>query len=544
MTEQKQPTQFEFTKLYWLQFWPFVLLSLIYIASEFLFNATIVDKVGGDKTDQHTIEFLDYFGRSISAFGLAFIVINLFRMNRLKVAQNISIIFTIILLIVYYFEPINIKIWLTPVLIFGVLSLYSLYRGRPKQSLAFKYVLFTGLFAWFSMFFGQKQIIDYLFIDNSSAEQRLLASKMALFKSGLARDIIRINGLPQRESKPINSPAEKAFLVMIGALLVNSDKAIETISGQEKRIIEKVELDLALEELDQRYKVYLSAGNNLKELYSSYASQSQQYETKRLNFSNQANEHWLDILNQIEQSWHVFLRSKYHTLLLIERDVNKFATDLAKYIEKRNHCINVDNLQCVNQADQQYSKKMNGRFRADHDVSHWCDNRDGGVKYNICQFSESNLRRKLEKQIIDDFEYKKYPITIESFSDYFQHPTTLNHVREELRVGKGIKLSNDWTLDDQSAFTTALVEKSGKKLRKKWDSEWKKKVGGTIEPKLSFEQFVASKTIKNYSKRNLKKANIDNVQYTKTEFYQKIIMPEVREKIVKKYNELKQEGHL
>lgn len=493
--------------------WSLALLSLsiLYLVVEFAFNATLLNVAGGLEIDETELLHTEYFGRSVSGAGFALLVMS-FAWQRIR-------------------KPV------------GLLAVVVL--------------------AWATMFFGQKWVIEQLYIDHSTWEQRLTAQYMHLFKVALGRNLIEVEGLPYNYQQT-ERPEEKAFMALVGGLVMDAPEFLESIRSEKDALIQRVVASTANESLDARYADYRRQGDRFEQQYAEYAEGSKAYDRNTRGAQMRANEAWVDLFTRLDGKWDAYQQAKIDFQKQADRQARNSSADMAKFYDGFTQCRSQS---CDQRYLDRYNPKMQQQFGQEVHWAYWCEpvylsawqkstSRRGNTlnidpfKYLRSLASDHDTRKpdhfecgrahlpeEMTPRILalkqDDFEKRTgYPSSVGTKAAFLDHPATARKVRAEL-VAKGLPLANNWALDNHAGFKRAYVTHISQEAEATWQHKMIALVGASVPPKLSYKSFTQHAAMQAKIAREMGDNYVPNFHFEMSEadFKRRVLDPKVVKKV-------------
>lgn len=507
--------------------WTVIVLSCFYLLAELIFNYRLVEIMSLPRADKESLNDVEFFGRAISGVGVSLLIAD-FLIGFLKTKYMAS------------------------VTLFGI----SLVTVGP------------------AVYYGQKELVEYLLVDKSTAEQKQTAFHAQIIKQAMASNLLIINNLPY---DPNNSdqPENKTFLAIFGGIAFFNQSIVSTVSENTKKLIDNFYHKESIEALNREYPKYKKVKADIKKSYASYQAASKKY-YKSLNSVDAELKKAVSEIDSALLDGHGKLLSKtedFHKKLWNE--AGKINSRIYKYLKNRQKCRSSS---CTSRLDKKYKKGMRQLgvippdpvfWYAEHQSSETA-NFAGKAAFAIMTGGLSLLLdgvtavadddyewNKTTKYITDDKEhyYKKlvelkqsdfekassgyqYVLQQDShkyqdmpFKDFVEHATTIESVRKKIQ-SNGIPVSNDWYYRDHAHLGEVLNNKINKGANEKWAAEMKKRDLRGLEPGLNWRDFQRSKQIQKLAKSKMQgvDANADLIlfDWNNTDFLRHIIKPTIK----------------
>jgi len=502
----------------WDRGWPvaLVVLSVAYLLAEFVFNAALLNAASSVDQGSNAIDRVELFGRTLSGTGFALLLVGF------------------------------------------------AYRHLRRMSL----ILVLGAVGWAGMFWGQKALIDYAFVDDSTWEQRLAAQEMSLLKVGLARNVVRIEGAPFDPNAGA-SPQERTFLALVGGLVMNSPGFLAHVRDQQDAIVGQIARRTGQDKLAEEYPRYLEAGEQFEGEYRTYAEASERYDRAVRTAGREASRRWSEVYDQLGKGWERYRAGVKRFNARLVDDFPGLSSSLKRYYEARARCRSRS---CMQRLDKRYHSEMGKHFGSGAgsvSTDYWCQElRDPGVEagnligglvgavsdgINALAGGHTNYAERSQHRLyscpvqnrdfmlprmraLSEERFKResggYPYGIRDRLAFIDHPASARRLIDELRQ-EGITLPRGWTTRDAEAFKSALVRHVRTKARRRWDAEITRLAGDVVEPKLSYKRFIADDVIQERIRQRMGDQYINGLDFemSEAEFKRRVIEPATKHAI-------------
>jgi len=485
---QVQKTK-EKDQTYWKAF--IILSSLIYLVPELTFNGILVAVAGAPTTDTDILHTVEIFGRAVSSIGVSLLVSDL------------------------------------------------LVKAKWVTSIPRVLMYFACVFSIFGpiTFFGQKLLIDKLLVDPSTAEERYTAYYSSIVKSALANNLIEITDLPFNADKA-SAPTEKTFLSLFGGLLYLNPELLVKFNSKEESVVRSFVKKEALSNLDKDYNNYKAASEKVKAKYESYDKSSQKYFNERGNTSKLLASVNVDITTKVIDGWKKYQRDTKSLNNVVDKKTKQAVPLLDKYFKFIKECETKGRgyEKCVARADKSYYRKIPKLgFGSVKPVEWEKEKFFGGSEYFYNDINGMHdhyrdvIRQKTEAEYVT--ELGGYPLDIESYSDFYEHPETLSRVIEDLH-SKEIIVPSDWEYDDTKDLKKALSSKVNQVTDKRWRAEVTRNGQAYIPPGLSWFKFQRTKPVQKRFKTKMGDSYVSPTLATWNNkiFFNKVINPTIKRK--------------
>lgn len=497
---------------YWNSLWAIglIILSIAYLITEVAFNTELLHVASDINANAAAIEQIELFGRALSGAGAAILLLGVLH----KVTRSILIL-----------------------------------------------VLSAGI-VWSGMFYGQKYLIDSIFIDPSSWEDRLAAKQVALLKIGLAENMVRIEGA-DFDPNASASPEEKTFLALIGGLVMTSPAFIEHARDQQTAIIHKIAEKTGFEKAQSLYPEYLKTGQRFERNYQRYREASKTYDKAFREAPAEADKRWADTFSKVAKGWLEYQQGMEDFYTQVYRDAPGFMKQYRRFRDARRRCRTES---CLIDRDRRYAAEMVRHFGEQYrnlPTDYWCepsaikDIVDGvndflrglsrlSTNVETCEVRDQRaMTDKLVALKHAEFEKRSggYPFGIASKSEFTDHPNTTARIVRELRE-EGIQLLPDWTTKDGKGFVQAVTLHIRLKALSQWNRDVKAKIGAEVPPKLGYKQFIAHKAVQKLIQGEMGGNYVDGLDFEMSEaqFKARVIDPQTVRVIEGELNKMERDA--
>jgi len=492
-------------------------LSVFYILAEAVFNMQLLEVAGSVKSNPDEISNLQYFGRTVSAYGFTLLVLGIFENTgfRLKNRRDWTLFLGVALVCIMPFlaifrhtfavtgtggdyvaplklEPLDVMLSITPCL--GLLvAVMSAGRYRPQVFIALL------LMAWPAMFLGQKLLIERYVIDRTTWQERQNARYMLMLRAGLEDCAITLGDLQYCDDKQ-GAADMKAARVIISALwMMHPDGVLQDLKDNRDEIVERAALKGVWFSPGDQYKKYVEKVTAARDQYAKNAARQfySKYYTPYKNASDlylkaldhaaieaQAEKAAVDVDAQIDEGWQKYQKAVY--------DLKQtFSVIVGQAMRQSLSYAGAVNSYCAKHGD--------------------CPDIDAGPAL-----------RQGQQKAVEQFTAKSgYPPTITEKDEFLQQPKTKKLIREavqqSIRTKFGMSdftLADDWVYDRESFKTTiaALIEKQAK-------GKWHETFGDKVPPGLDEKAFMAALGI------NPELPPVESLLLSEDDFFKKYVLP-------------------
>ncbi|WP_159816874.1 hypothetical protein [Colwellia sp. 20A7] len=475
-----------------------LVLSFCYLLFELAFNSRIVDGASGS-FDALMLEALEYQGRILSGIGITLLLLRL----------------------------------ITP--------------GKTKAFT--QKVLLLSFFGFTLMFFGQKVLIDTL-VNNSSESDRVDAMHIALLKKGISTNTIQIDDM-EVPADQVDTPATKAMLSIVGAMVFNSESFISHLKSSVHNIIDQVsELD-ARKTFPKAYDGYKEYQENVIKGWADYAAGVNEYNSAKkkvhINAIYKTDEIYLAAANEFtSKQAKLSKQERIRKSLEIKRAVSDYfeAKDKA---DKKCTGHYVTNEKCHIKIEQAYRDtvlKQAGRYVA---PDHWCYPPE---KKRMTETIRGRSR-SVVKTVTDCHSMSRDYIEDKMMAlmsggetlSFLDNIKVADAVRNEISK-EGVQLPLTWTLREKDTLIEAIEQAGSIQIEQQYRESITFNVGKYLPPTLTQKQFVNHSVIQSPLKEQLqwnKSMNIP-LDLSPEVFLQIIHKPKYIEVYLEQKQELEKDG--
>ena len=469
-----------------LMYWKFGLYaaSCVYLIFELAFNGVLTFVAGSGYADKADLDQVETFGRLISSVGISLLIADLF--SKKSTIEN------------------------------------------PRKALVYLCMV-TSVVAPTS-YYGQKILIDSLFIIPSSSEARQDAYYSQIIKASLASGVIEIEGLPFGQNKD-DIPLERTFLSLFGGMLFLNDELLKHIKSNGAAIARNYVTKRSMDRFDEDYSEYKAFKEDLHQKFDTYKKDSIAYWDTRKSVSGKLAELNKRIIKDQDKGWANYQSGVERFRNTSEKKAKVLAPKLHKYFTDREKCKSD---RCRNRYDKGYLKEAKKHGFNNVPSKYWLVEKEvstaeqaawttatavvtGGLSLAISglsmllggdavtkpseYYSTSDVdhyTKRIMQHKSQAFKDKSggYEHDINSRIQFNMHPATSKNTVTSLKK-QGLNVPSSWKIGDDQALGKAL----SKKINKDTDSKWKASIKSMglegLPPGLDFDRFQRSKQIQN-----------------------------------------------
>lgn len=491
-------------------------LSLVYLVAEAVFNMQLLEVAGSVKSSPDEINRLQYFGRTVSAYGFSLLVLGLFEGSgfTLRRRRDWALFFCIAALCSIPFvlvfrqtipdlmpkgyhpplplTPLEIMTSVLPCL--GLLvAVMSAGRYRPQVIIALL------LLAWPAMFLGQKLLIERYVVDGTTWEQRQNARYMLMLRAGLEDCVLALGDL-QLCNDERGAPDMKAARIVVSALWMMSPSGVlRELQDSRDTIVESAAARGVWFSPRDQYRQYVG---KIAEKRDKYARDiHREFQRKYFAPYKKASEIYMQAMDPaaiaaesekavaeidaaMEEGWGRYraaVRDFEQTISVLvaqaQREGMAYASALNAYCAWHGNCPEVD------------------------------------LKAHILQ---------AERKAVHDFKVRSgYPPDIRDKDAFFAHPKSRQLVREKVQEAVRVRFAlRDFTLPENWEYDRkSFSETIGGLIREKVRAQWQEKFGGKLPPGLDEKGFMAMLGV------DMSLPPIEDIVLSEEDFFRKYILP-------------------
>ena len=514
----------------------FLLLSAAYLVPETIFNARLVSLVGLGTPEEQALEQLEVYGRAISGVGVTLLIGDL-------------------LPAVFYKTVLR-----------GALTLVLL-----------------ATFTWPSVYFGQKKLVERFLIGQSSAVERENAVLSAAFRDALAINAVEVDGLEFDTNALLNSE-NLTFLALFGGLLYADETLADNLEAYKNEIIKQFVQKQEYQNFDRHYQDFSMLYERLSVSYSEYAKGSNEFNHTLADIPNREQGYWQTIEQEINQGWQKYQNTTKAYVARAEVRAQEYGPKVYKYHKETNRCIERYDeysernriTKCIERLHARYkveiAKAGLGYIEPDYwliveDVSglenvaktvlagvitggvttalqalSFITGGDGGIEDKRYKYTDApdhyQLRILQHPNFQAQFEKESgYPMGIQNLITFRTHEKTQQGLRNSLSE-KGLKLPNNWQINDRLVFAQAVAEKVKREADNLWQQAMRER-NLTLPINLSWQEFQLHPSVQRKIEQQMGDMYITNVRadWNQANFKRYVLDPNI-EKRTQRYLEM------
>lgn len=495
----------------------FFVLSVVYIVAEAVFNMQLLEVAGSVKSDPDALDKLQYFGRTVSAYGFTLLVLGLFQSSgfRLKRRRDWGLFLGVATVCLIPFimvfrhsvpelmpkgytaplglEPVEVMISVLPLLgLFMVLA--SAGRWRPQI------IICLILLAWPAMFLGQKLLIESYVVDSTDWEERQNARYMLMLRAGLEDCVLTLGDL-QLCRDDQGAPDLKAARIIVSALWMMKPEAIlHDLEMNRDSIVESAAIRGVWFSPQDQYKSYVKKVEKTRDKYEKDITS--QFYTKYYNPYKKASEMYLNAIDPAS----------------LDAQSKEAVDEIDKEMEegwKKYRAAVRDFEQTVSVVAKQ---AMRDALAVGGTVNAVCAARD----QDCPEVDATPIIRSAQKKAIREFTLSAgYPPSISEKEDFLKHPKTKKLVNEKVQAAVRTRFDMpDFVLPETWEYEPAdFQRKVGAMIKEQAEKKWNAKFGKKLPPGLSEEEFMKTLGV------DTSLPPVEQMLMTEEAFFKKYVVP-------------------
>ena len=492
------------------------MLTVGYLVAEAVFNMQLLEVAGVVKSNPDEIDRLQYFGRTVSAFGFTLLILGLFesggfRLLRprdwlmfLAVAGFCIVPFALVfrqtipqLMPDGYNPPLPLTALevMTSVLpCLGLLiAVTSAGRFRAQVFIALL------LLAWPAMFLGQKLLIERYVVDGTTWEDRQNARYMLMLRAGL-EDCVLALGDMQLCNPEKGTPDIKAARIIVSSLWMMSPAGIlQELRENREPIVESAAARGIWFSPQARYKQYVDTVTAKRDKYER------------------------DINRKFYDKYYLPYK-KASQIYMAAMDPAKVEEEAGKAIAEIDKAL-VDGWARYRRAVYDFEQSITlvvAQAKREGAAIAGSLNAFCAWHGNCPDFDFSSSIKAAQEKAVFDFKSRSgYPPNINDEKVFLEHPRTRELVREKVQEAVRLRFGlRDFTLPDDWVYDRAsFKEKLSGMIRDKVRAQWKEKFGNRLPPGLDAKAFMATLGV------NMNLPPVETMLMSEEDFFNKYILP-------------------
>lgn len=488
--------------LMWL--WLLVAIELVYVLSEFAFNAALLNVAGGATSAPDAFHSIEKVGRFLSGIGFALLVFGFYRMRKK-------------------------------------------FDGIQNELMA---LVSCAVICIPLMYFGQKILIDTLFVDNSTAKERVDAKYIALYKEGIITGAAKNSDYPFTKFDDTN-PEDLTFMSIVSIASINNSGVLNWLRGSKDVLIRDIAKHKSNAVLDSAYLDYSKVKVSVDKSWFEYKAASDKYLSLRSPSDNDVKIEWDKYQSELGKHWAKYQQAQRDFLNTVGARLKKSGAydRMGHLYDAMRICSRTYRCDRAKEEQRKLSLKITGK---EHSIKTWCysssrDNggvvdsylfKDGLNSYSyggdlVCPSNKkpdsyNGLKMRTVAALENQDSFVKetgYPLDIYEKSAFAKHKKTLSKSVQILGE-KGVKLSQNWA-GDYASFKSAVVKKMRDSSSGKWEE--KAKAFGGIKPGLSYSEFLKTDVVMKPVENALGHLRVKSryLAYSKQDFHDKMLFPSI-----------------
>ena len=496
------------------EFWyhgTLIVASILYLLVEVVFNLSLLEAIAAPSIDEETIHGVEEFGRRASSTGFTLAVLGLFLTRDFVIRGLVKwVVFGAIVLICAVPELITDEYFHTlyfigaGVVLVAAAGIAPDRRNEPLRSIC----SLAGLciLAWPAFYYGKVSLTNHYLIDDAPGHERLAARYVTVLRQGLATDTVKLQDVALADFGGLDHPEAKAFLVMLGPLLLSNAALLEKQMDEEtpQRVVRALASKRRIVDIAHRYSEYQAGRERfIRQVYEPYVDASKQFVERTGVLKGKATSAWETLQSDLDKKWNEYREGEERfvdSYVELTRSV-KFGWRMNRHIDRRNDCVS--DKACLRRMDQEYDRLMRQLLsgRRPPPFSFWCEEKKLlGIPYYECETSSTPSGRRLAHW--EEHRFKSHPsnaaglpLGLESKNQYLLSPKLNAYVIASMKQEFGLELAHDWTIINQPDFYAAFQRAGEAESAKRWKEQTTKLFGGEVEPGLSLDELVATPVV-------------------------------------------------
>ena len=528
-----------------------IVASILYLLVEVVFNLSLMEAITAPSIDIGTIHGVEQFGRRASSTGFTLAVLGLFLSRDFVIRGLVKwIIFGAIALVCA--APVLITDEYVHTLYFigtGVVLVAAsgILPDRGNEQLR-SICSLVGLciLAWPAFYYGKVSLTNHYLIDNAPGHERLAARYVTVLRQGLSTDTVKLQDVALADFGGLEHPEAKAFLVMLGPLLLSNATLLEKQMDEKtpERVVRALASKRRIVDISQRYREYQAGRVRfIQQVYEPYVAASKQYVERTGALKSNAISAWETLQKDLDAKWPQYQEGEERFIdsyIQMTRRA-KFGWRMNRHIDRRINCRS-DNT-CIRRMDEEYDRLMRQLLsgRRPPPFSFWCEEKKLlGIPYYECETSSTPSGRRLAHWEEHRFQSHRsnaagLPLGLESKNEYLLSPELNRYVIASMKQKFGLELAQDWKITNQPDFYAAFQRAGEAESAKRWKEQTVKLFGGEVEPGLSLDELVATPAVSAVLRKRLGADYVPgfNFSWSERAYSEKVIYPAL-ERIVER----------
>lgn len=514
----------------------FFVLSVVYIVAEAVFNMQLLEVAGSVKSDPAALDKLQYFGRTVSAYGFTLLVLGLFQSSgfRLKRGKDWGLFAGVATICIIPFimvfrhsvpelmpegytaplglEPVEMMVSVLPLLgLFMVLA--SGGRWRPQI------IICLILLAWPAMFLGQKLLIESYVVDTTDWEERQNARYMLMLRAGLEDCVLTLGDL-QLCKDDQGAPDLKATRIIVSALWMMKPEAIlRDLEMNRDSIVESAAIRGVWFSPQDQYKSYVKKVEKTRDKYEKDISN--QFYTKYYNPYKKASEMYLNAIDPASLD----AQSK-QAVAEIDKEMEEGWKKYRAAVRDFEQTVSVIVAQGMRDA-----MSVGGAVNA------ICAARD----QDCPEVDTTPYIREAQRKAIREFTNSAgYPPNISEKEDFLKHPKTKKMVNDRVQMAVRTRFDMpDFTLPETWEYEPVdFQRKMGALIKEQAEKKWNAKFGKKLPPGLNEAEFMKTLGV------DTSLPPVEQMLMTEEMFFKKYVMPGNQRLVTAMLDDLRNERKL
>lgn len=250
------------------------------------------------------------------------------------------------------------------------LFIYSLIKYNPAIHWAKTVATYVMVAVIaFPVVFYGQEKIIDYFVNTSTAEQRNNAQYLALLKRGLANNAVVLKGV-EYEKEDLTRAEVKTFISNIGFMVFFTPNYIQSVIDNSDAILEHIARQQSDRKLEPAYSAYLSMRNEIGKSMEAYNEASDIYLNELNNVPEQAEGIWKTTYTNLQNQWKRYQEENIDESL--EDNLDMLIDGLERYKLAKRRCKGTFKQACLDSVNSEYNRTMKTAFGQEVIPDYWC----------------------------------------------------------------------------------------------------------------------------------------------------------------------------
>ena len=532
--------------------WLLIIASVAYLFVEIVFNLSLMEAIAAVDLVEATIHGVEEFGRRASSTGFTLAVLGVFLTRDFVVRSPVRwVVLGLVALLCA--APVLLTNEFVHTLHFIVIGLAvviisGIYpdRGDPRvRSVAS--LIGLCVMAWPAFYYGKVSVTNHYLINNASGQERLAARYVTMLRRGLATDTVKLQDVALADFGGTEHPEAKAFLVMLGPLLLSNGRLLEKqmTSSTPAQMVRALASKRQIVNISERYNDYTAARERfIRDVYAPYIDGSRQYVERNAALKDTAAETWQALQADLDRKWPQYQKGESQFIdsyVALTRSV-QFGRRMNRHVDERIDC-GWDKA-CLRKQDREYDRMMRSLLqgRDPPPFDFWCSRKQVAIlNIYVCNDTSSTPAGKRLAQW-DQEQFGKHPanaaglpLGLKSKNEYLLSPELSRYVAHTLNEQHGVVLPQQWTITDQAGFYAAFLRAAEERSDAQWKEQTTTSLGEAVEPGLSLDQLVRVPAVNRRIRQRMGNDYVEgfNLSWSEKEYAEQVIYPALERIVVR-----------